>query len=538
MTTPTKPQYTRGLTIRPDDVGVDSIEGEIKVAATAKKFQIYLDGALRSIVTETQTQTLTNKTLTSPVLNTGVSGSAVDTDITLAANSDTILASQKAVKTYVDTKTAAQNEASEISFVPAGTIAATDVQAMGEELDDDIQAEIVARGISEGALQDNIDAEALTRANADTTLQTNIDTEASNRTSADNTLQSNIDDEATARADGDSDLQDNINTEAATRASADTTLQTNITNHINDTTDAHAASAITNTPSGNLAATNQQSVNNELQSDIDTRVVGPASAVDEAITRYDGTTGKLVKAGTGTLSAAGVMSDVTVATQSPLDNSTKIASTEYTDAAVAAAVAVAGAGRLLRITTFNASGTWTRPIDCNNILVKVSGGGGNGGAGSAGGSGGGGGGAGGSAIAYYNATTDMTITVGAATGTSSVVTVGTAITVASAAGGTTGTVGGAGFGGAGGTGGIGTVGDELLRGQTGSSGTVYSTTAGATGGVGGTNVLFGGGARGAVNDGNGVASSANTGGGGGGGGGGSGTGGAGGTGRVVIYEYV
>jgi microcompartment protein CcmK/EutM len=46
--------------------------------------------------------TLTNKTLTSPILNTGVSGTAVDTDVTLAANSDTLLASQKAVKAYVD----------------------------------------------------------------------------------------------------------------------------------------------------------------------------------------------------------------------------------------------------------------------------------------------------------------------------------------------------------------------------------------------------------------------------------------------------
>lgn len=53
------------------------------------------------VVTPTGTQTLTNKTFTSPVLNTGVSGTAVDTDETLAANSDTLLASQKAVKTYV-----------------------------------------------------------------------------------------------------------------------------------------------------------------------------------------------------------------------------------------------------------------------------------------------------------------------------------------------------------------------------------------------------------------------------------------------------
>jgi hypothetical protein len=41
--------------------------------------------------------------------------------------------------------------------------------------------------------------------------------------------------------------------------------------HVDKTSGAHAASAIANTPSGNLAATNVQAALNELQSDIDTR---------------------------------------------------------------------------------------------------------------------------------------------------------------------------------------------------------------------------------------------------------------------------
>jgi hypothetical protein len=49
-------------------------------------------------------KTLTNKTLTSPVINTGVSGTAIDTDGTMAANSDTLIPSQKAVKTYAQLK--------------------------------------------------------------------------------------------------------------------------------------------------------------------------------------------------------------------------------------------------------------------------------------------------------------------------------------------------------------------------------------------------------------------------------------------------
>ena len=41
--------------------------------------------------------------------------------------------------------------------------------------------------------------------------------------------------------------------------------------HVADTADAHAASAISNTPSGNLAATTVQAALNELQSDVDGR---------------------------------------------------------------------------------------------------------------------------------------------------------------------------------------------------------------------------------------------------------------------------
>lgn len=55
-----------------------------------------------TLVGRDSTDTLTNKTLVSPMINTGVSGTAIDTDDTLTANSDTKIASQKAVKTYVD----------------------------------------------------------------------------------------------------------------------------------------------------------------------------------------------------------------------------------------------------------------------------------------------------------------------------------------------------------------------------------------------------------------------------------------------------
>lgn len=59
-------------------------------------------------------------------------------------------------------------------------------------------------------------------------------------------------------------------------------VQADIDGHIADAVDAHDASAISNIPSGNLSATDQQSVNNELQSDIDTR------ALDADVIKHDG----------------------------------------------------------------------------------------------------------------------------------------------------------------------------------------------------------------------------------------------------------
>ena len=52
--------------------------------------------------------------------------------------------------------------------------------------------------------------------------------------------------------------------------------------HVNDISNAHAASAISTVPAGNLAASNVQDAVNELQSDIDTR------ALDNAVIKKDG----------------------------------------------------------------------------------------------------------------------------------------------------------------------------------------------------------------------------------------------------------
>lgn len=70
---------------------------------------------------------------------------------------------------------------------------------------------------------------------------------------------------------------------------------TDLQNHINDTTGAHAASAISNIPSGNLAATDLQAAVDELQSDVDSRALSSDLTTHTgASTGVHGVTGAVV----------------------------------------------------------------------------------------------------------------------------------------------------------------------------------------------------------------------------------------------------
>lgn len=75
-------------------------------------------------------------------------------------------------------------------------------------------------------------------------------------------------------------VSSNIQTQLTTNATA-------ISDHLADTVDAHDASAISNIPSGNLAATDQQSVNNELQSDIDSRIPSSEKGANSGVATLD-----------------------------------------------------------------------------------------------------------------------------------------------------------------------------------------------------------------------------------------------------------
>ena len=68
-----------------------------------------------TVATLTGSQTLTNKILTSPVLNTGVSGTAILDEDDFASDSATKLATQQSIKAYIATQVAASDTLAELS---------------------------------------------------------------------------------------------------------------------------------------------------------------------------------------------------------------------------------------------------------------------------------------------------------------------------------------------------------------------------------------------------------------------------------------
>ena len=81
----------------------DLVAGVAGTGLSASSGQLSIDG---TVTTLAGSQTLTNKTLTSPVLNTGVSGTAVLDEDDMNSNSATKLATQQSIKAYVDAQVA------------------------------------------------------------------------------------------------------------------------------------------------------------------------------------------------------------------------------------------------------------------------------------------------------------------------------------------------------------------------------------------------------------------------------------------------
>ena len=91
-----------------------TIAGGTGIDTTGSGNQVSVD-IDSTVTTNSGSQTLTNKTLTSPVLDTGVSGTAVKDEDDMVSDSATHLATQQSIKAYVDAQVATEDTIAELN---------------------------------------------------------------------------------------------------------------------------------------------------------------------------------------------------------------------------------------------------------------------------------------------------------------------------------------------------------------------------------------------------------------------------------------
>ena len=100
-----------------------------------------------TVATLTGSQTLTNKTLTSPVLNGTISGTSIKDEDNMSSDSATHLATQQSIKAYVDAQVATKDALSELSGdsddITEGT---TNLFFTNERVDDRVDSLLTADG--------------------------------------------------------------------------------------------------------------------------------------------------------------------------------------------------------------------------------------------------------------------------------------------------------------------------------------------------------------------------------------------------------
>ena len=196
---------------------------------------------------------------------------------------DRALAAEEVLQDNIDAETLAR--------IAGDTTLQNNLDAVELDLQGQIDAEVLARTTADDLLQDNIDAEALTRTTADDTLQDNIDAEALARTTADDLLQDNIDAEALARTTADNQLQDNIDTleldlqanidaEALARTQADDLLQDNIDAVELSLQNNIDAEALARTTADTQLQNNLDAVELSLQNNLDAEALARITADD------------------------------------------------------------------------------------------------------------------------------------------------------------------------------------------------------------------------------------------------------------------
>ena len=245
-----------GITANADDIAIDS-----------------------SVVTLTGTQALSAKTLTSPVLNGTLSGTAFLDEDTLSSDSAIAVASQQSVKAYVDSQVSSVTPSSTTTF----TNKTIDANGTGNSITNLEVADLAA-----GVLDTDLTAVAAT----DTTI-------------------------ASAKA-----IKTYVDSQEHSVTPSSVTTFTNKTIDVDAT-----GNSITNLANANIKAS----------AAIDASKIADGSVSDAEFQRLDGLTSDIqtqldLKA---TLASPDFTGNPTAPTQSASDNSTKLATTAYVDGQVA-----------------------------------------------------------------------------------------------------------------------------------------------------------------------------------------------------------
>ncbi len=151
-----------------DDSGND--QSDINVSTALQQWH----GKARpsgDVIGTTDSQTLTNKTLTSPVLNTGISGTAVKDEDDMTSDSATHISTQQSIKAYVDAQVATKDNSDEITEGSTNlyfTDARADARITNALIDEDNMASDSATKLpSQQSVKAYVDSQILTKDNTD-----------------------------------------------------------------------------------------------------------------------------------------------------------------------------------------------------------------------------------------------------------------------------------------------------------------------------------------------------------------------------------